>query len=248
MDTFRKLDFSPKRVFVIGDIHGCADELHHLLEFIKKEERFGPRDLLVCIGDYIDRGIESKTVVTELLEHQKSFPNTVFLKGNHEDMLLNFLGYDGSMAEAYLANGGIETLRSYGLSAYKTQREVLDDFPKDHLNFFLNLDRGLILDNFICVHAGLNPLKELDEQTDKDLFWIREDFIANTHHFGKTVIFGHTPYHEVFFNLPYKIGIDTGAVYGQKLSCVELIGGKVFEVENGETDIKTYDFPKSENS
>ena len=110
--------------------------------------------------------------------------------------------------------------------------------PKDHIEFYNSLESILIVDSFICVHAGLNPLRDLDSQNDNDVFWIREDFISNMHQFNKTVVFGHTPHREILQHLPYKLGLDTGLVFGNKVSCLELRSGRVMEVSRGEKKVK----------
>lgn len=197
------------RLFVVGDLHGCALETAVLLEYLQKDEQLAEDDQLVFVGDYIDRGPDSRSVVELMLAIQETFPKTIFLKGNHEDMMLSFLGFDGVMGSSYLYNGGAFTLRSYDLSSDDPEA-FLKLMPEKHLEFYKRLERYVIIQDFIVVHAGLNPLRDLTSQLDEDLFWIRDEFIANIHYFDKTVIFGHTPYQDVMFHRPYKIGIDTG--------------------------------------
>src|ERR1043166_9018992 len=101
---------TPARTFVIGDIHGCVDELNWLLDALSPTEA----DAIVFLGDYIDRGPASKAVIDRLLRLRREGPGCVFLKGNHEDMFLAFLGLQGHYGEAFLLNGGETTLQSYG--------------------------------------------------------------------------------------------------------------------------------------
>ena len=146
----------------------------------------------------------------------------IFLKGNHEDMLLSYLGLPGHHGDMFLFNGGEATLTSYGVSGKKDSREkILAAIPAAHLEFFRTLRTYYVMDAFLCVHAGINPAKTLDAQSEEELFWIRDAFIFNSHQLPYTVLFGHTPQPEVFCDLPYKIGLDTGLVYGNKLSCLE---------------------------
>lgn len=210
--------------YVVGDIHGCLDELVCLIDQLPLEKS----DRLIFVGDYIDRGPNSKGVVSYLLKIQEqSTRELVFLKGNHEDMFLAYLGLPGQYGDMFLYNGGRATLDSYGVSAAGlSSAEILQRIPPDHMEFFKQL-RLYYLDNpFLCIHAGVNPLKSLENQTPDDLLWIRNEFIDNPHKLPYTVIFGHTPQKEILFHLPYKIGLDTGLVYGNKLSCIEL-GEKV---------------------
>ncbi len=228
-----------ERVYVIGDLHGCIDEPRALLNHLEKSEKITDNDLVVFLGDYIDRGPASKEVVDLVLEFKQKYPNTRCLKGNHEDMLLDFLGYGGQLGEAFLYNGGLETIQSYGISVFAPPREMVEALPADHFKFYCELESILIANNFVCVHAGLNPLRDLNLQNDADIYWIRDEFINNIHPFNQTIVFGHTPHRDVFEHMPYKVGLDTGLVFGNKLSCLELISGKVFQIERNSTEVVT---------
>jgi serine/threonine protein phosphatase 1 len=206
--------------YVIGDIHGCVDELRYLIEALP----LSASDKLVFLGDYIDRGPDSNGVVSYLISLQKAMPvnRLVFLKGNHEDMLLSYLGFAGQHGEMFLLNGGKATFASYGLSLPKpTTNQALSVIPAEHLEFFRNLESYHLMAPFLCVHAGIHPLKSLLEQTSEELFWIRNQFIDNSHILPYTVLFGHTPQNTVLYDLPYKVGLDTGLVYGNKLTCLD---------------------------
>ena len=244
MSKFIELDELPQRLFVIGDLHGCHSETAILCEFLKIEQKVAEKDLVVFIGDYIDRGPASKEVISLMMSCQKEMPQTIFLKGNHEDMLLDYLGLEGTNGGAYLQNGGVETFRSYGIDPFLSPEEILIQFPKDHLSFIANLERMIIAGEYVITHAGLDPLRDLRLQLDHDLFWIRDEFIQNIHNFGKTVVFGHTCFQDLFFHLPYKLGIDTALVYGNKLSCVELQSGEVFQIDHGSRRIKASNLTK----
>lgn len=228
----------PERLFAVGDIHGCYDELAPLLDYLDSKRGLNDRDQLIFIGDYIDRGVASKQVVDRLLEVRKRWPKSVFLKGNHEEMLLDFLGLGGSNGEYYLKNGGDKFFASYGIEPAGSLSELRDALPSEHLEFFQSLEIGVSLAEFVFVHAGISPDLELDRQRVGDLLWIRENFISSPHNLGKTVVFGHTAFNQVLLDLPYKIGIDTGAVYGNRLSAVELVAGDLYQVEAGERGVK----------
>ena len=218
--------------YVIGDVHGCAVELSRLVEGLPLVQG----DDVVFLGDYIDRGPNSREVVSYLLTLQKDHDAVrfVFLKGNHEDMLLSFLGLDGQHGDMFLANGGKATLASYEIEPDKLTREhALSAIPPSHLSFFRSLNSYYLMDSFLCVHAGINPQKAWAEQTNEELLWIRNTFIYRPHILPQTVLFGHTPQPTVFYDLPYKVGLDTGLVYGNMLTCLEVDEKVLFQIGRG---------------
>ncbi|NVM21575.1 MAG: serine/threonine protein phosphatase [Desulfobacterales bacterium] len=210
-----------ERIFAVGDIHGCLDKLLSLMEIIDIDFE---KDVLAFIGDYIDRGPNSKDVVDYLIDLDRLGAGMVFLKGNHELMLQHYLS--GSDKFTFLLNGGQATLDSYLKSAHRAEDNPI---PPRHLDFFDNLRLYYETDEYIFVHAGLKENISLEEQDEWDMLWIREEFIYSDFDFGKRVIFGHTPFREPLI-LDNKIGIDTGAVYGNKLTCVELPAVKFYSV------------------
>jgi serine/threonine protein phosphatase 1 len=240
--TLRLIEEGTGRIFVIGDLHGCLHELNVILSYLENDLTLTPQDTVIFIGDYIDRGDDSRGVIERLIQLQRMHAKSYFLKGNHEEMLLSFLE-GGHLSEVYLANGGNNTLESYGIDRGISKDQIQQQFPPDHLTFFHQLERCLISERFVFVHAGLDPLRPLKLQLDENLFWIRDEFINNIHYFGKVVVFGHTPYQDVLFHLPYKIGIDTGAVYSNKLSCIELREQVVYQVQRGATSVTFSKFP-----
>lgn len=215
-------------LYVIGDVHGCLDELSVMLDTIGARST----DTVVLLGDYIDRGPNSKGVIDRLLALERSGPRCVFLKGNHEDMFLAYAGQRGRHGDAFLFNGGEATLESYGLRGLQGTA-LWEALPSDHQAFFRNLVTTFRWQNFLCVHAGLHPGRPLDAQDEEDLLWIRHEWIRATHSFGFTVVFGHTPVREPFWHWPYKLGIDTGLVYGNALTCVVLPQLEVLQVRRG---------------
>lgn len=232
-------DISGKRFFVFGDIHGCPDEPTLLTQHLEKECGLNSDDALIFLGDFVDRGPDTKGVVQLMLELKVKFPKTRFLKGNHEDMLLDFLGFGGRQGQAFLQNGGLETIQSYGISIFASPEEMVSSLPSDHFKFFCDLESMLRFDRYIAVHAGVNPLRDLNAQNSGDTLWIRDDFISNVHPFDFTILFGHTPHREVLLHLPYKIGLDTGLVFGNKLSCLELPSGNLYQVTRGAKTVVT---------
>jgi len=192
-------------------------------------------DTVVFVGDYIDRGPAAREVIDLLLELRRGTAEYVFLKGNHEDMMLSFLGLPGHYGESFLFNGGAPTLESYGVPE---GGPVLERLPADHVDFFKTLATSYLQPPCLFVHAGISPLRQLEEQSVEDMLWIRQEFIFNPHQIAATVVFGHTPMRAVMVDLPYKLGIDTGLVYGGKLTCVEFKEGVIYQVGRGSRQVK----------
>jgi serine/threonine protein phosphatase 1 len=217
------------RSYVVGDIHGCLEELGCLLDSLPLE----PSDRVVFLGDYVDRGPDPKGVISHLIERQRiGQQEFIFLKGNHEDMFLSYLDLLGKNSEIFLFNGGGTTLASYGIAPTTiSAEEAQSRIPRSHIDFLKSLRTYCLMEPFLCVHAGIHPLRPLNEQKEKELLWIRDEFIFSPHALPYTVLFGHTPHREVFFDLPYKIGLDTGLVYGNQLSCLEVQDKILFQIE-----------------
>ena len=210
-----------ERIFAVGDIHGCLDKLVSLMDIIDVDLK---KETLVFMGDYIDRGPHSKEVVDYLIDLARGGNRVVFLKGNHELMLQNYLS--GKDKLSFLYNGGEATLGSYMKGGGLNEADLI---PPEHLEFFDNLRLYYETENYIFVHGGLKANIPLEHQDEWDMLWMRDEFIYSDFDFGKLVIFGHTPFREPLI-LDNKIGIDTGAVYGNKLTCVELSAMKFFSV------------------
>jgi serine/threonine protein phosphatase 1 len=204
----------PPAIYAVGDIHGCYDQLLALMAQLPLRPGI---DRLLFIGDAIDRGPRSYEVIEYLLEIRRTMPGSVFLMGNHERMLLNYLA--GRERVFYLQNGGLQTVESY--LRHDPASGDSPSIPAEHREYFDSLSLSFESESHIFVHAGMRPGVALAHQREEDLLWIRDAFIDSAADFGKPVVFGHTPFAEplVQFN---KIGIDTGAVYGNRLSCVRL--------------------------
>lgn len=224
-------------VYAIGDLHGCPDELEVLLEALGP----GSEDTVVFLGDYVDRGPAVRRLVDRLLRLADEPFASVFLRGNHEDMLLAYIGRTGRHGDVYLENGGGMTLASYGIPAGTPRSQVSAFFPSEHLEFFERSRFHHVMSPFLFVHAGIRPGVSLGEQTDEDLLWIREEFFLHPHALPYTVVFGHTPAREARIDLPYRIGLDTGLVYGNKLSCLDVDGRRLVQVARGTRRATTRD-------
>ena len=184
------------RLIAIGDIHGEVEKLNSLIDRLYLQKQ----DKVIFLGDYIDRGLNSKAVIERILDLSKKI-ECVFLKGNHEDMLLKTkITQSQDDIEHWLLSGGISTYDNYGdyPAIFNTHGKFLDSLKLYHIE-----------QNYMFVHAGINPKKELSEQTKDDLLWIREEFLDNSHNLPYKIIFGHTPFREPLI-LDDKIGIDTG--------------------------------------
>ena len=203
------------RLYVVGDIHGCAGELEALLAALP----LARGDTLAFVGDYLDRGPAVRAVIDLLLAlRAREGLTTVFLRGNHEDMCLAYLGRGGQWGESWMMNGAPATLASYGVPLGLDGPPAAERLPPAHLEFLEGLLPWFIADRFLLVHAGIRPGRPLEQQVLEDVLWIREEFIHQPHDLPHTVVFGHTPRREILLDLPYKIGIDTGCVYGRKLT------------------------------
>jgi serine/threonine protein phosphatase 1 len=198
---------SDRRYFVVGDIHGCYLKLRKLLG--RLDWTPGGDDLLIFLGDYIDRGPQSYEVVDTLANLTKRASNVVALMGNHEDIFLQFIS--GQISAPLHDNGFSATLRNF--SGQKLTAE--------HLRFLRDLLPFYETEQHIFVHAGLQPGLPLASQNLEDMLWIRDDFLTSDYDFGRQVVFGHTPFKQPFL-APGRLGLDTGAVYGGPLTCAVL--------------------------
>lgn len=220
------------RLYAIGDIHGRLDLLADVEQRIAADARSARngRMVQIFIGDYVDRGPDSKGVIDRLLAPPPDPFERVFLKGNHEAMLLDFLA-DANVLQSWQQCGGLETLRSYGIDLAKTGREArlaaqksfLEAFPDHHKAFLNSLRLTAEFGDYLFVHAGVRPHRRLDKQRADDLLWIREEFTESEEDFGKVIVHGHSPSEapEVLAN---RINIDTGAYATDQLTCLVLEG------------------------
>jgi serine/threonine protein phosphatase 1 len=216
-------------VYAVGDIHGRVDLLDDLLHRIARDAAEHPGDQLrrlIFLGDYVDRGSASCAVIELLLERSVSGFATTYLKGNHEQAMLDFLeGH--SDGRAWLTYGGAETLMSYGVGVTGRSSDSLRSalaaaLPTEHLDFL----RGGVLHyasgDYVFIHAGLRPGIALDAQDPFDLLWIRDDFLEAPEALpGKVVVHGHTVC-KAAENLENRVNIDTGAFFSNRLTCLVL--------------------------
>ena len=222
-------------IYAVGDIHGRADLLRALMVSIRADAAMRALEtppVLVFVGDYVDRGSGSREVIDILIELQADPRFEVrTLKGNHEDVLLDFLK-DARCGPAWAGFGGLETLRSYGAQApqprarhgewKEAQRALAAALPHSHQVFLARLELMAIYGDYAFVHAGVRAGAPLDAQSERDLLWIREEFLQTTERFEKVIVHGHTPDVEPFLGA-HRIGVDTGAYATGVLTAVRLM-------------------------
>jgi serine/threonine protein phosphatase 1 len=219
------------RIYAIGDVHGCDDRLAamHAAVVTDLSEHPVAHPLLIHLGDYIDRGPNSAGVLDRLTRPIPGAPGLTVanLMGNHEDMLLRALASgDRADGQHWLANGGGETLVSWGLSWRDPPSAWAAGIPPAQLGLLRGLAIAHRVGGYIFVHAGLRPGVKLAAQTRHDMLWIREPFLSFNGELPAVAVHGHTPAHEPTVR-PHRIGIDTGAVLGGHLTCAVLEGDRV---------------------
>lgn len=219
-----------RRVYAIGDIHGCANRLTALQQLVARDMIVRPNEhaSLIYLGDYVDRGPDSAGVLDRLIEGFESpFEEVVILKGNHEEMALRALkGDDPQAAEWWLAHGGSTTLRSWGIPETTPPAQWSERVPERHLRLMESSKLHHVVDGYLFVHAGISPGSWPDALAARDLLWIREPFLGWNGPLGRAVVHGHTPEPEPVIR-PNRIGIDTGAGRGGRLTCAVLERNRV---------------------
>jgi serine/threonine protein phosphatase 1 len=222
------------RIYAVSDIHGCADLLERAFQSIDidLQHNRAKHVLYVFLGDYIDRGLDSRRTLDLLIERARR-DTMVFLKGNHEDVLLSFL-QDPTRLHDWRQFGGLQTLVSYGLRpplnpSASEQLDLAKAFaaalPPDHKSFLERLKPSFSCGDFFFVHAGIRPGVALDEQEEEDLLWIRDEFLTSELDIGKFIIHGHTPVREPDLRR-YRLNIDTGAYATGRLTLLRLEGAE----------------------
>ena len=223
-------------VYAVGDVHGRLDLLDPLIRQIAADVllmRPERRPMLVFVGDYVDRGLESKGVIDRILALRAAGGFEVrTLKGNHEEAMIGFLNNAASGPE-WCEYGGAQTLASYGVVQprlrgdeaewERTREEFGRLIPPSHVAFLSSLELILVVGDYAFVHAGLRPGLSIQDQDAHDLMWIRDVFLNERRPFEKVVVHGHTPEEEPFIG-PCRIGIDTGAYATGVLTAVRLAG------------------------
>lgn len=225
-----------KRIYVIGDVHGCLNELNRLTSMIEQDIKDHPVAdeqlmTLIYIGDYIDRGLNSKGVLDFIIKQQEVWAargrKTVYLRGNHEQGLLDAFSDDSKLLyriNALAASYGVNS--PFARPAVEVLADLKEKMPPEHLAFLESTQMQYEEDDYFFVHAGISPEAPLDAQNVSDMLMIRDDFLKSDKDFGVKVVFGHSLFENVrdFGN---KIGVDTAAFSTGKLSAVVLEGKAV---------------------
>ena len=225
------------RVYCIGDIHGRLDLLNDAHSKITTHlTDYAGQSYVVYLGDYIDRGPHSMQVVDCLINTPLTNAIAVYLLGNHEQIMLQFMyNADMGLAHEWFRFGGLATLQSYGvtLKGIPTNKDI-DDIradlnekcPLSHKQFYQTLVTHFELDGYYFVHAGIKPKVKLAKQNVDDLLWIREEFLSSTRQHGKVIVHGHSV-SEVPEILPNRVGLDTGAYASNILTCAVFEGSDI---------------------
>lgn len=227
------------RVYAIGDVHGRLDLLQEMYRLIQAEnEKSPPFDwVIIHLGDYVDRGPDSKGVLDLLVSAQKKTHRMLAIAGNHDIGFLEFLA-TGAPNGIFAYNGGRQTALSYGVSidfndlrSVVTGRDaLLRAVPPAHIEFLRSLKLSMVFGDFFFCHAGIRPGVNLDNQDPDDLVWIRQQFLDEPRLYPKIIIHGHTPVTDVEIR-PNRINLDTGAVFSGRLSALVIDGEKKFFLE-----------------
>ena len=226
-----------RRIYVIGDVHGRADLLRQMQDMVLADAaNFGRcQPVVVYLGDYIDRGLESRQVLDMLLNEPLPGFEEIRLLGNHEQAMLDFLD-DPGIGPAWLYYGGAATLYSYGINSHARTPEGADRFahlsselvralPRQHVGFLRELQLHHVEGDYLFVHAGIRPGVPLEDQQTEDLLYIRDDFLNYSDPHGHIVVHGHTITSGPDVR-PNRIGIDTGAFATGRLTCLVLDGAE----------------------
>ncbi|OBQ77230.1 serine/threonine protein phosphatase [Mesorhizobium sp. M1A.F.Ca.IN.022.07.1.1] len=227
------MDMRDTVVYAIGDVHGCYDELRTLEQKIELDAlQFRGRKIIIMLGDYVDRGPNSRRVVEHLMAPPPEGFMRVCLAGNHEVAMLAYL--DGHLSlEPWLRVGGRETLFSYGIdpdrladlygSSEEVDERIREAIPATHVAFMRTLPVMICSERFLFVHAGIRPGIALEAQDEADLLNIRSEFLAAAHRLDRWVVHGHT-----IVDVPTldgrRLGIDTGAFQSGRLTALRIVG------------------------
>lgn len=233
------------RIYAIGDVHGRGDLLERLFALIDEDLACRPpqRAIQVMLGDYVDRGPASRSVI-DLILARAARHELVALKGNHDALLLGAID-DPATTGDWLMMHGIETLASYGLTSATVAGSRLSDLgrafaaalPESHLQFFRALKPSYSCGDFFFVHAGVRPGIDLSRQAEEDLIWIRQEFLRHSGDFDKVIVHGHSPVRDVEFH-PNRIAIDTAAYASGKLTALVIEGSSLRVIDTADARVR----------
>ena len=218
-----------RRVYAIGDIHGCAAQLAALHALIADDLAARPiaSALLLHIGDYVDRGVDTKGVIDRLAEGSL-VPGTemVNLMGNHENTMIEALNGERAAATDWLFTGGRPSLKSYGVDPDSPRDTWRAQVPASHISFLRELKLMHREGGYVFVHGGVRPGVPLEQQARDDVLRMRQPFLYSEQNFGAVVVHGHSPVKAPVIR-HNRIAIDTGAVFGGEMTCLVLEGDRL---------------------
>ena len=217
--------------YVIGDIHGCYDELCELLSLIERDAQSledGPK-YIVFLGDLMDRGPKSNEVIEHLRTFNPDYAKPIFLMGNHEEVFLNVLSGSVSALTSWFGFGGRACVRSYGvtnlgeilINPENVLFRIQDAVPQSHIDFIESFDETFQFGPYLCVHAGIKPRVPIEKQSTRDLRWIRKEFMAYEKPHPFIIVHGHTIVEKADIR-HNRIAIDTGTYEGGPLTAIRL--------------------------
>ena len=222
-------------IYAIGDIHGRDDLLAKLHAMIEEElaEATQQREVtVVYLGDYVDRGPDSRAVIDRLLNRPIAGARSIYLKGNHEDAMLRFIAGEAG-GQSWLSIGGGATAKSYDVpmrpgEADRSARSLIrkhlrERVPERHMAFLRDLRMLYEAGDYLFVHAGIRPGRALEEQSPQDLLWIRREFLTSRRNHGRIIVHGHSASGKTVVKRN-RICVDTAAYATDCLSCVVLEG------------------------
>ncbi len=249
MNLFRGMARPPARAakfmdgrvgYAVGDVHGRVDLLDLLLGELEGrasgDVRENGQPIVIFLGDYVDRGPDSNKVIDLLLSGRPAGFERRFLRGNHEQVMQAFMD-DPLSNRSWMLHGGAETLQAYGVRPPALTTSSNEDWqaaaealraavPAAHIEFLSGLERYITLGDYAFVHAGVNPARAMERQTDQDLFWARERFIKSRRPFSHRIVHGHTPVDRPFID-QRRVAVDTGAYASGWLTAARFEGERV---------------------
>lgn len=236
-----------RRVYAIGDVHGRLDLLVELLDMIGRDDwRRKQRDetCLILLGDYVDRGPQSRDVIDFIIKLREQWPSMTCLMGNHEQVFQMAINGDEQAVRFFTRDGvgGCETLMSYGITKRQIKElapgelwDMIDKaVPQEHKDFLASLNSQAIIGDYAFVHAGIQPGVPLADQEDTDLYWIRDAFLEFEEPHPYMIVHGHSIREDVEMRTN-RIGIDTGAYATGRLTAIGLEGTECWFMSTGES-------------
>lgn len=224
-----------KRLYAVGDVHGCHEQLVELLSHIQADHSARPSKLcfVVFLGDLVDRGPASRDVVALLRSNPPRFAEVHVIKGNHEEMMVRCLSGEPELIPDWLRHGGNTCAVSYGVDPailhdtdiYRLEHTLLSHIPKADIDFLGRAVDQVRFGDYLLVHAGIRPGLPLESQSGRDLRWIRQEFLASDLIHEAVIVHGHTITETVEIQ-PNRIGLDTGAYRSGTLSALRIEGAE----------------------